>query len=222
VPTGPSGVPPPLHPGVLRIAISYTDGVCNATNVLHFLCHEAGAVTPSDVQSTCASLVNLWAVDLWKVEATTHWHVTTWDAVYAGIEDAPNVKRARGADATAGASSDTNDYANCAFLINWSTGDPRRGGKPRSYLPGVGDASDADSANLQSSYVTNINAGIVSFLAGITGCGHGGLAPDNLIEYSTVLHGAYRATAAIWPIASGTVNPVIGSQRRRVGRVRGG
>jgi hypothetical protein len=203
----------------MRLAIDYTDGTTDATNVLHFLCHETAGVADLDVRAVGQDLYNLWKV-VWAGDASNVWHTVQYHILYAQIEGAPLVSRATLADAYAGLSGGAPDYANTAYLINWSTGDPRRGGKPRTYLPGVHEASNANSADLNSTTISGINGRIPTFLAGIPASSHGGLTADELVEYSTVLNGAYRPAGVSYGINAGTVNPVIGSQRRRVDRLR--
>jgi hypothetical protein len=216
----PTGVPPPLLPGVLRLAANYTDGVATATNVLHFLCHETSGLVDSDVVTVVTNLAAAWNA-LWKPRAHDSWHVTEFDAVYAEIEAQPLIKRVRLADATAGQQTGSIEFANCCFLINWATGDPRRGGKPRSYLAGCAFEADADSAHVNPTDITDFAALITTWMAAVPASSHGSLAVDNFIEYSIVNHKAYRTAGQAFTITGGALNAVIGTQRRRVGRVRG-
>lgn len=218
--TSPTGTPPPLLPGVLRLAITYDFGGGYGVNVLHFKCHETGGLGSSDVSDMVTALGHFWRDDLWKIDASNEWVVSLYKAVYAKIEGQPDVKRVTIGDATAGTGTTAADYANLAYLINWDTGDQRRGGKPRSYLPGVVEASNADYANLDSTFVSDKNSHIATFLGHVAGATHGSLVCDNLIDYSTVNNGAYRSAGAFWAITTGHCNPVIGTQRRRVGRAR--
>jgi hypothetical protein len=204
----------------MRLALHFTDGVAKAVNVLHFQLAETGGITDGNLLSMADFLEKAFINNIWKIQATIHWTVTGYDVLYAHIESQPNVYRTKAADAIAGQSNDTNDYASTAFLINWSTGDPRRGGKPRTYLAGVGQASDADSANISNTYRNNINTGIGNFFTAIAGHAEANLHLTNFIDYSTVNKGAYRLSGVVFPISGGTCNSVIGNQRRRVARVR--
>lgn len=215
-----SGSPPPLLPGIMRLAITSDFGGGFAVNVLHFQLHETGGLGASDVSNMVLALGQYFANDLWKLKASNQWSVTSYDAVYALIEGQPNVKKVRLADAIAGLSSTAADFADLAFLINWETGDPRRGGKPRTYLSGVRQSDNADFANLQSADVTTLTAGCATFLGHIQGKTEGALVCDNLVDYSVINGKAYRAAGHPYIISSGSCNAVVGNQRRRVARAR--
>lgn len=215
-------MPPPLLPGILRLAINYACPPAKATNVFHFLLVESGGISPSDVSTVVTAIESAWINDVWKGNAASQWHVVDYQAVYAEIEGAPNVQRVHLADATAGTHGGGEDFANLAYLINWLTGDPRRGGKPRTYMPGVIDSTNADAANFGSGTVSGLATNIATFLSALSSITSGHLAVGGLVEYSTVNKGAYRTAGVYFPIASGTLNSVVGTQRRRVGRVRSG
>jgi hypothetical protein len=204
----------------MRLAINYTDGVSKATNVFHFLCHETGGLGSTDVDGMVTALEGFWINDCWKQKASHLWHVVDYDAVYALIEGQPNVHRTHLADATAGLGSGASDTSNVCYLINWATGDARRGGKPRTYMCGFDEGDNADSANIVSSVISTFNPRIVTFLGHVQGHTSGALVCDQLVEYSTVLHNAYRAAGVTFNITAGSMNTVVASQRRRVDRVR--
>jgi hypothetical protein len=204
----------------MQVAFHYTDGVANATNVIHVKCTESSGLVEADVTYIATHIAAAWDT-FWKVEASHVWSITTYDILYAHIEGAPNVSRQKLADATVGSIGDASDFANCCYLINWSVGDPRRGGKPRSYLPGVPVTSDADSANIVAGRVTTISAAAVTFVAACVGITHGALTTVGLVDYSKVNGKAYRLAGVTYPIVTGNCNGVVGTQRRRVDRVRG-
>jgi len=202
------------------MAVDYSSGAVHATNVLHFLCHETGGLGASDVSNMVQDLGTAWVNDIWKGVSSDGWTTTQFTAVYAKIEGQPGVKRVRLADATLGSQAHSADYANTAWLINWETSDPRRGGKPRSYLPGVYQTSEADAADISTGVVSAVNTGIGTFLTHLAGLTKGQLVCDNLVEYSTVNGKAYRNAGATFPILSGVCSGIIATQRRRVDRLR--
>lgn len=216
----PTGTPPPLLPGVFRMTVGYEFSGATAANILYFVCHETAGVSDADVLAMLTDLGHAWRDDVWKPFAANEWSVTSYKVVYASIEGAPNVKRAELADATAGLASTDADYAQVAYLINWATGDPRRGGKPRTYLPGATQTDGPVPGAVVAAHQTAINSGIVTFLAHAAGATHGNLVCDGLVEYSTVSHKAFRAAGVTFPIGSGNCNGIVATQRRRVDRLR--
>jgi hypothetical protein len=165
-------------------------------------------------------LSHYWRDDIWKAHASSGWTVVSYNAVYAKIEGAPDVSRVRLADATAGLAAGTADFANLCILINWACGDARRGGKPRSYLPGVNQGANADPANFSAGYVAAISAQIPTFLGHVQGHTSGALVCDNFIDYSKVNGKAYRVAGHAFTITGGAAASVVGTQRRRVDRAR--
>jgi hypothetical protein len=218
--TPPTGTPPPLLPGVMRLAVKYGAGNLYGVNVFHFQLHETGGLGSSDVLNMVTALGGFWINDVWKQSASNGASCTDVQAVYALIEGQPNVKRVRIADGTVGQVTNTMDYAQCSFLINWECGDPRRGGKPRTYFYGVTDSSESSPAAVDSAVVAAINTHLATFIGHVEGHTNGALVCDHLIEYSTVTGGAYRTAGHALPISSGSCNPIIATQRRRVDRSR--
>ena len=106
--------------------------------------------------------------------------------------------------------------AQVALLVNWQVGDGRRGGKPRNYIPGVLDSVVADSARLDSTFVSTVSASINTWLTTIAG-----ETPNfALVDMSFRDAKAWRTNAVPFPIHGGNLNEVVATQRRRVDRLR--
>jgi len=204
----------------MRMAVNYECAPCVATSVIHFQLHESGGLGASDVANMVSDLAGYWINDVWKTFALNTATTTTVDATYALIEGQPNVKRVRISDAILGMQAPPAAFGQCAYLLNWDTGDARKGGKPRTYLPFIPESAEADPANITPAKVTAINAALVTFLGHVQGHTVGQLVCDHFIEYSTVNKGAYRSSGAAFNILEGSCNPVVATQRRRVDRVR--
>lgn len=142
------------------------------------------------------------------------WSITYCTVGYRDADD--SLVRLRVSDALAGTGPGSPSDAQVAYLVNWGTGDPRRGGKPRSYIPGVTTETLADSAFLESDFVNTINSNLITFLE----AGPGLPIPCQLVEMSFRDGNAWRDTAVTYPIIGGTLNPVTATQRRRVDRLR--
>lgn len=148
---------------------------------------------------------------------STNWQVTRYRVTYRGTSsDTYTTTIADAATGTAGAGYQD---AQVAYLINWASGDPRKGGKPRQYIVGVPDSAVADSARIDPTQVTEISADINEWLATFpltSGSAH----CVGLVEMSFRNGNAWRTDAAPRPIVAGSLNPVVATQRRRVDRLR--
>lgn len=205
----------PLIPvGTARAAVNGVYGPTTWANVYYVEVGET-ASTPGEVIAQIVS----WFHDLYSVafhltDFAPGW-ATTWTTVtYRDADD--SIVRVRVADAQSGDASSDENPAQAAYLVNWSTGDIRRGGKPRQYICGVADENLADSAKLTSTALGLINPRLITWLES----GPSLPIPLQLIEMSFVNGGVDRAAAATFPIIGASLNPVLGTQRRRVDRVR--
>jgi len=120
------------------------------------------------------------------------------------------------ADPITGTETAAVESGQVAFLINWQTGDPRKGGKPRTYVSGVLDEETADPARVSSGTLAALNSGLATWLTDIAGR----TIPTLLVEMSFVNACAYRLTPVTRAIFGGTVSPIVATQRRRVNRLR--
>jgi hypothetical protein len=176
---------------------------------------EADSHTPGDIITQVASNVHAFYHDAMLLESFPgDWHTSWITIAYRDAED--SLVRVRVADAQAGTGGESYQDAQVAYLINWATGDIRRGGKPRTYVPGVLDGNMADSAFLEAGTLSSINPLLINWLTAITG--HS--IAMQLVEMSFRNGNAWRTDAHSFPIIGGSLNPVVATQRRRVDRLR--
>lgn len=135
-------------------------------------------------------------------------------------DSSSSVYRATLADVVVGTHAADGLPAQVAYLINWQTGDPRRGGKPRSYFAGVPDGVMLDSANILSTVRTSINTALVGWITANLTRAHGTASGIVFGEMSFRDAKAWRTTPVFYPFIAGTVSPVVATQRRRPDRVR--
>jgi len=205
----------PLIPvGSAKIAVSGLYGPATWANVMYVDVDAAGH-TPGDVIANCVTYAhNLYLNGIQLARLSPRWSTQLTTVTYRDATD--SIVRVRVADVQAGTASGGDQDAQVAYLLNWSTGDIRRGGKPRQYVPGVPDSAMADSARLDSSLVTAIDGHLITWLpSGLTLT-----TPMQLVEMSFTNGGADRAEAVSFPIIGASVNPVVATQRRRVDRLR--
>jgi len=152
-------------------------------------------------------------------DSSNNLHLTRVKGVRMNDSGTGVVRRTIVADVSGDGGTD-DDPGQVAFLYNWSTGDPRRGGKARSYLPGVLDSSQDDEARVKASEVTSRTSEANVYLAAANAASSGALDGLQMVEYSTVDGLAYRLAAVTYTIEAGALNNILGTQRRRVGRLR--
>jgi hypothetical protein len=134
--------------------------------------------------------------------------------------DSGSTYRVTVADAHAGNVSSTEEAAQVAYLIDWQTGDPRKGGKPRQYITGVPTNQLADPANVSSGTISTVNTALTTWLGGLAARSHGTASGLELVEMSFRDGKAWRAEGHPFTVISGFLNPVLATQRRRVDRLR--
>lgn len=209
-----AGTKPPIPVGYIKVAQHGGLGPAGWVNVF-YLAVTPGSHTPGEVIAAAADAIHDFYTDAMSLAAFPGEWSTTWCTVtYRDAED--STVRIRVADAESGtASGDTQD-AQVSYLVNWSTGDPRRGGKPRTYVCGVPDSVMADSAFINPSTVHDINTTLLPWLVGLPSR----TIPLELVEMSFRNDNTFRDVAAHYPILGATLNPVVATQRRRVDRLR--
>jgi hypothetical protein len=110
--------------------------------------------------------------------------------------------------------------AQVCYLINWNSGDGRRGGKPRTYLSGVMASAVVNDTDLDGTRAASLTTLANGFLGEVVGLGTANLQIRDMVDYSIANGGAYRGTAHLYEIFNGACSPFVATQRRRVDRRR--
>lgn len=204
--------------GGIRAVANGQYGPATWANVYHFMV--TGTPPAEDL---VAADVETWIERLYEsviTEANLH---TSWSFDYTTIVyrvDTSSLYRTRKVVDAVGTASGGGQDAQVAYLINWFTEDPRRGGKARQYIPGVPDSVVADSARLDTGILATMQTAMDTWIAE----GPAGTLPHGthleLVEMSFVADKSDRAEGFPYVIFGGAVNPVVATQRRRVDRVR--
>src|ERR671937_404547 len=117
-------------------------------------------------------------------------------------------------DAVGGISS-SSEPSSIAYLIDWATTDGRRGGKPRTYLPGVPENAMIDTSRIAASSAADRATNAMAYVTAAVAISHGVLAINEFVDMSFVDGGAYRTVGHAYPILGASVRQVVGHQRRR-------
>lgn len=215
----PKGPKPPL-PGALKVQYNYTGTAGGLTfvaaNVIHALISPANLVTQSLVNSISALFRGAWAANFppsiassWALKNTT---VTAVDG--SGLQGQFN-----GNDP----GTATGLYPpQCAVVVTWKGAIPWRGGRPRTYLPGVptsATSGSSQSSALATSYTSALATAAIAFINQINAFSiTGGSCTFGLVSYFS--RGAFRSTPLFIPLTTAVVHDRLDSQRRRSGKER--
>lgn len=210
MPTGPR---PPIPPGVARVAISGTVYTHKWVQVFYLQCTH-GTVTVNDLQTIADGIKAAWDTDV-KPQVPSNVVMSTVTVVF--IDAVGSEVTYTGTYSVTGTSSNTPiDDASACFVVNWKISAYYRGGHPRTYLPGpstnhVSNGSDIDSASL-SSVATAMN----SFRNAINALTSTNISVVVMGTLSFASGKVWRSTPVFRPFTSVSVNPKLGSQRRRI------
>jgi hypothetical protein len=208
----------PLPVGYTKVTVKGTYGPTNWVNVLYLDTSPTDPANYADLlPAACTAITDLYDAIVHTSNFSDQLTVSTVKAVYADASE--SVRTLTVADGTVGTHSGDCQDAQVAYLINWASDDGRRGGKPRSYLPGVPNAAMLDPARLQSSTLSSINGLLSTWYATFPRTGDT-YTIVGLVEMSFVEHNADRNPAIAISINGGTLNGIVATQRRRVDRLR--
>lgn len=214
-----TGVKPPPPPDSLRCAFEGTYGPTTWAVIHWFQLASTGAATQAQLDTLVSSIFTQFGTAFVPSGAPSVLHLTKVLAKYRLQSGAGSMKSTHVADVSGGAGGDY-DAAQVCRLYNWTTIDDRRGGKPRTYMPGVTDVWKQDQASFTGTVVTSLTALVNTYIANVKALTSGPLVAPQLVEMSFVTGKAYRAAAVTFEIDSGALNPVMATQRRRIDRVR--
>jgi hypothetical protein len=196
-----------------------TYGPATWENVWYFQPLSPGSVIADVFNLTKDTLHALYAT-LLAPTLSPHFTVSEYRIVYRDATD--SLVRFTLADAIAGTGSTSGDEgAQVAYLINLGTGDPRRGGKARKYVPGVTIAALADPGHLTSGLTSSLNTSMTSWLAANLTRASGGATGIKVVEMSFRNANAWRDTPIAFEVHTISLNSVLATQRDRVDRLRG-
>jgi hypothetical protein len=187
-------------------------------NVMYFDIGDLDGHTPGEVIATVVQAVHEFYVACHLDDISDQWSHSFTTVTYRDAED--SIVRVRVADAQLGTDDNADQDAQVAYLINWSTGDPRRGGKPRQYIAGVPTNKMADVARVGGAVVTAVTASLITWLESLPTPAGARVVPLQMVEMSFRDSLAWRDTPVSFPIIGAALNPVVASQRRRVNRLR--
>lgn len=105
-----------------------------------------------------------------------------------------------------------------AMIISWLSAVYWRGGKPRTYLPGIKGTDVTSGKTIASGIKNTLNTAGGGFLTAVNALSAGGISATALGFVSFRSGNADRPSPLFFPITGHTVHSRLGTQRRRLGR----
>jgi len=118
---------------------------------------------------------------------------------------------------TGSASGALGDNSACE-VISWLSSVYWRGGKPRTYLAGVGGTVVSNGNQLTSGEITALKSAAAAFRTAVNALTAGTITGTTLGFVSFTSGNTPRPTPLFFAITGATVHPRLGSQRRRLGK----
>lgn len=112
-----------------------------------------------------------------------------------------------------------------ACVVSWRVRAAWRGGRPRTYLPGVPETAMEDGRSMDSGFLSDVQDNVDAYLEAVAGLSSGGITITSLAVLRRFTTGGVPEHPGfpldppqLIDIESGIVRSVIGSQRRRLHR----
>lgn len=218
---------PPVH-GVIALVTVWTLGTDPAVMCRLHAIYTGSALTNADATNVAGQYWNIVAADIMP-HASPGLNLTKVEVVDLS---SPSAGMGTHTGTVLGTAAGGALPANCAVLANAAIQRRYRGGKPRTYWP-MGTQNDLkDSQHWLPASITNFNnavANIYTGLGGLTFSSGQTTGPCSVSYYEGATwyqqdppNGPYkrtptlRATPVVDPINSWTVNPIVGTMRRRM------
>lgn len=210
MPVGPRPQPPV---GTARVAIHVSrTGAADAINVLWLKLTSAAPAAADlafEIDAMVAAYFARFTAFISTGSTITEAHAT-W---ITGVGQQLSVDHVYSDACTGGTGID--NFSSSA-VINWQITDFYRGGKPRSYLPGVPQSGVTDGRTLTTTMRANLAAAALNFMNDVNALSHGGITA---VQLGTVRFQAAKVwlTPPVFRPYTGTgVRSQLGTQRRRL------
>ena len=206
--------PLPPVPGVLKAILKFTATSAPGAQS-HLYMHTTTSMVTNAQMTALATLIRTnWSTYL-KASMSVQWSLS--QVIVEDLGPTPDIS---GIDTTVvtGTIAGTPLPAETAFLINIAIGRRYKGGHPRLYLPMGAGASIVDLTHWQTTFVAGMQTAWLNLTTAILAGGAGTPTIDKFVTVSYYTGKTLRPTPQVDNVLTFAVNPVPGSQRRRMGR----
>lgn len=210
----PTGDRPPTPSDVCRIAVNGTYGGRPFTNVYHVQTDE-DLVTSGQV----SDMLDAFSAALVSAQYLSHLSNAVHVTQFQGVSqlDADNAVEATKAVSHTGSISGAAATANVAAVISWLSSAYWRGGKPRTYLPGVPEADIDNVYSIDDTWKAALASDYADVLTNVNGITTARVDQTKLGFVSYATGGEWRSPPLFFAFSGNTVHDRIASQRRRLG-----
>lgn len=215
MPTGPRPRPP-----VRSIRLVFGGSFLDAVwfNVMWLYATGTGEITHSNVEDLANDCGTQYASNLMPSLSEASALESIAATLYGPDDELVEAFVATGVPGSDASNSLTAQVAAC---ITWKLGVSYRGGHPRSYLCGIGEAATSSATTWNTTWKNTLAGGANSFHSGVEGLGpYGGIETVEHGVVSFVVDNAWRSPPVFRRILSAVVDSRIDTQRRRLGRDR--
>lgn len=203
-------------PGSARIAISGTINGKPWANV--FWINTAGGATApqGDFDTVVSTIGEKYKTEFEVQQSNIITYVQAAGTMFQSANTAiHSVHAMSGSGVVATAPVDDNA---AAAVLSWHTNAYWRGGKPRTYIPGLVDASVSGGSTLNGAFITGLQGAAGFFLTDVNGSAHGAITSVSLGLMSFFTGKNPRPAPVFFPFTGVSVHSRMGTQRRRLGR----
>lgn len=198
-----------------RVSIAGTCLGTNWANVFHVLLSTGSTITQADLDSWLSSFQAQYKTSFAPNVPTNTTYVAATAILYApgGGQLTSNVTMS----GTGGGGAQGQDNAACG-IISWNSSVYWRGGKPRTYLPGLPSTLSTDGRHLTGAAITAYQSEGAGFITAINALTHGTITATQLGFISFFSGNVLRSPPVFFAITGAKVHPRLGTQRRRLGK----
>lgn len=203
----------PAVPGVLRIALRGAFGTGEWANIYHFA-FSGGPATDPDCATMASQTRTAWGTNFLGAYPP----IVTLTSVT--VEDLTSSSAGVGAWAGSDIGTGTSRPvpANVCMLVKHTIGRRYRGGHPRTYLPGPNDAILSTPTQWDASAVATIQGFFNTFISDVETTTLPSITFPLHVSVSYFTGHSQRLTPVVDPVLGSTVETMVATQRRRVGR----
>jgi hypothetical protein len=207
----------PMPVGTVKATVVGSYGPTIWNNVWYFSPVTPGS-TVIDTFNLTKDRLHAFYDGVFKVICPPVWSVSHYKISYR--DSADSLVRFTLADAIAGTNAGTMESAQVSYLVNMQSGDPRKGGKPRKYVPGVLTGIVDDESRIQAATVTGRNTAMTSWLAANLTATSGGATGLLTLELSFRNAKEWRDSPLAFEVHTMSLNDIVATQRDRINRLR--
>jgi hypothetical protein len=200
----------------VRIAINGTQGVNNWANVFHAQLTTSSAIAQADLDTWTAAFAAAYKTRFAPYMSASVAY-TLGKAVCFTPGNAELVSSTTMSGNGTEGGTQVSDYS-AALCVSWTSSVYWRGGKPRTYLPGVCTNEVLNNFQVQGATVTGLKTSSANFRNDINALTSGTITGTTFGFVSFSSGNAPRGTPLFFPITGSNVHGRLATQRRRNGR----